>query len=229
MKHLMFLILICGLGCETKAMSKKAVKELEVSIPAPPPSEPTTFAISWEKNQPGRKIWSLFVHDLINGELFSVYDSAQDATRICPKYKSLTKEQKVTVWTEFISAVAYFESAWKPTSWMTESTMGKDPITGKQVKSEGLLQLSYQDIQWAKYCKFDWSKDKKLSVDDPNKTIFDPFLNLDCGLRILASQIKSKEKVILSSGVYWAVLKDGGKYQKITQIIGMVSKTGLCN
>lgn len=229
MKHLLFLFLICGFGCEAHAMSKKAKNEVEISVPTTPPAESQGFTISWEKNKPERKIWSMFVQDLISGELFSVYDSAKDATRICPKYKSLTKEQKVTVWTEFISAVAYYESAWKPTSWMTETTMGKDPITGKQVKSEGLLQLSYQDIQWAKYCKFDWAKDKKLSVDDPNKTIFDPFLNLDCGIRILASQIKSKGKVILSSGVYWAVLKDGGKYQKIPQIIGMVSKTGLCN
>lgn len=229
MKYLVCLFLIYGLGCEVQAMSKKVKTEVKSNVSTAPPVTTDAFSISWEKKKPENKIWTLFVYDLISTELFGSFDSAKDATRICPKYKSLSKEQKVTVWTEFISAVAYYESGWKPTSWMTEKTMGKDPITGKQVRSEGLLQLSYQDIQWAEYCKFDWSKDKKLGVDDPSKTIFDPFLNLDCGLRILASQIKSKGKVIVSNGVYWAVLKDGGKFQKIPQIIGMVSKTGLCN
>jgi hypothetical protein len=69
---------------------------------------------------------------------------------------------------------------------MIETTMGTDPVTGKQVASEGLLQLSYQDVpnygSVLKYplCKIQWSKDKSLSVTDPKKTILDPYINLEC-------------------------------------------------
>lgn len=224
-KYVFFFLLICGFAFEVMAVSKKPVKIPAVVVPKPVGE----FLISWEKDHPERKAWTQFTKNLIGGELFETFNSAKDATVICPKYHSLTIDQKVTVWTEFISGMAKYESAWKPTSWMTEKTMGIDPITKKQVKSEGLLQLSYQDTQWAKYCHFDWSKDKKLSQDDPNKTIFDPFLNLECGLKILRTQIQKKGYVIISRGVYWAVIKEGGRYNQINNIIGMVQKTGLCN
>lgn len=191
-------------------------------------------ALSWEKNHPERKPWSDFVFGLVAGELFDSFDSAKDAAKICPRYAELTKAQKVLVWGELISAMAYYESGWKPTSRMTETTMGTDPVTGRQVESEGLLQLSYQDVPnyglVLKYpaCKIDWQKDKNLVATDPRKTILDPLINLECGLRILGNQIRKKGSVILSTGVYWAVIREGGKYSKISQIIEMVSKTGVC-
>jgi hypothetical protein len=43
-------------------------------------------------------------------------------------------------------------------------------------------------------------------------------------LRILAEPNSEKGSIILSSGVYWAVLKDGGKYSKVDSIIAMVEK-----
>jgi hypothetical protein len=95
--------------------------------------------------------------------------------------------------------------------------------------------LSYQDVPnygsvlKSPHCKIDWQKDKNLSAIDPKKTILDPYINLECGLRILANQITKKGNVILSSGVYWSVIKDGGKYSKVQPILKMVSDTGLCN
>lgn len=208
------------------------------SSPANPPSvivpEKEFAALSWERNHPERKAWSKFVFELVSEELLEVLDSAKDAKRICPKYEVLARDQRVLIWGELVSALAYFESGWSPTSRMTETTMGTDPVTKKQVVSEGLLQLSYQDVpnygSVLKYplCKIEWTKDKGLSVTDSKKTILDPYINLECGLRILANQVQKKNLVILSSGVYWAVLKEGGKYSKIDSIIAMVEKTGLC-
>ncbi len=106
--------------------------------------------------------------------------------------------------------------------------MGTDPVTGKAVYSEGLLQLSYQDIEWAPWCKFNWSKDKNLSATDPRKTILDPYLNLDCGVGIMAQQIKKKGDIVVSSGVYWAVIKSGGKYQHVSEIQSTVKSLSLC-
>lgn len=208
----------------------------EAEKPTPIESFPSTEygTLSWENNHAERKPWSDFIFGLLAGELFTSFDSAKDAKRICPHYSELTKAQRVLVWGELISAMAYFESGWKPTSRMTETTMGTDPVTGKQVASEGLLQLSYQDVpnygSILKYpaCKIDWQTDKYLSVTDAKKTILDPYINLECGLRVLANQIRKKGSVILSSGVYWSVIKDGGKYSKVQPIIEMVSKAGVC-
>lgn len=216
------------------AFSRKPPAEVK---PTPVESVPLPSygKLSWEKNHPERKAWSEFVFGVFEKELFAAFDSAKDAKRICPKYAALTRSQKILIWGELISAMAYFESGWSPVSRMTETTMGIDPVTGKRVESEGLLQLSYQDVPnygsvlKSPLCKIDWQKDKNLSATDPKKTILDPYINLECGLRILANQVAKKGNVILSSGVYWSVIKDGGKYSKVQPILKMVSDTGLCN
>lgn len=235
-------IIFIFLACWGLTNCKQGEDTQEQKPAKPPVDSPTTTpapvveyaALSWEKSHPDRKVWSLDVFLLIGEELFDEFDSSKDAKRICPKYDSLQRIQKISMWGEFISAVAYYESAWDPNSRMVETTMGTDPVTGKQVASEGLLQLSYQDVpnygSVLKYpaCKIEWQKDKGLKITDEIKTIFDPSINLECGLRIMANQIRKKGYVILSSGVYWAVLKDGGKYSKVDSIIKMVRKIGFC-
>lgn len=236
MKYMIMIFSVCAVLWSFSACTKEKAVENSPAIPptVTVPVKTKFAALSWEKNHPERKEWSTFVFEFISAEVFESFDAAKDATRICPKYESLAKDQRILVWGELISAMAYFESGWSPTSRMTETTMGTDPVTGKQVASEGLLQLSYQDVPnygtVLKYplCKIEWSKDKSLSLTDPKKTILNPYINLECGLRILANQVKKKGSVILSSGVYWAVLKDGGKYSKVDSIIGMIAKTGLC-
>ena len=180
-------------------------------------------ALSWENKDASRKSWSDYTFKLIDS-LFSSFDNCKDILRIRPDYNSLSHQQKVNVWGEVISAIALPESGWKPTSAMVEKTQGKDIITKDSVRSEGLLQLSYQDkIYYPKLpCRFDWEKDKNLSKTDPKKTIFDPYINLEMGINILAQQIRNQGKVILSKNVYWAVIKENGKYEKITQITTMV-------
>ena len=132
------------------------------------------------------------------------------------------------MWAELISAVAFHESGWKPTSRMKEPGLGTDPVTGQTVWSEGLLQLSYQDTEWARFCRFDWNRDKDLAPNDPAKTILDPALNLDCGVRILAGQIHRTHFVVLASGVYWSVLKEGGNHTKVAEIAAMTKKLPFC-
>lgn len=224
---------------ESFAMSKKIPdSQIEKPISSPTPAPvvvPTKVSLSWEKNHPERKKWSEFVFEFLNAEMIEIFDSAKDARRICPKYEALSKEQRISVWSELISAVTYYESGWNPASRMIETTMGIDPVTKKQVASEGLLQLSYQDVpnygSVLKFplCRIEWQKDKGLDVKDVKKTIFDPLINLECGIRIMANQIKKKGSVILENGVYWAVLRDGGKYSKVSAILGMVKQTGLCH
>jgi hypothetical protein len=109
-----------------------------------------------------------------------------------------------------------------------EKTMGKDPVTGKAVFSEGLMQLSYQDIRHYSFCEFDWSRDRSLSPIDPDKSILDPYKNLRCGIKILASQIRSRYRISVGSGAYWAVLKTNNHHHKIEQIAALTKKMPGC-
>lgn len=196
------------------------------------PTTPPAYkmvALSWETTKnPERKLWSEYLQNILINEWSSLLNGASDITNFCPTYNSLNIDQKANVWAQIFVAIAKYESAYSPTSRMHETTMGNDPVTNQPVYSEGLLQLSYQDIQWAPWCDFDWAKDRSLSATDPRKTILDPYLNLNCGVGIMAKQIKSKGSIVVSSGVYWAVIKSGGKYQQISNIQSMVKALSLC-
>lgn len=182
----------------------------------------------WEIKNSENKLWSQYFYDLYSTELFSSYDQSQDISRFCPAFANLKFEQKSNVWGILISALVLYESNFQPTARMIETSLGLDPITGKTVASEGLLQLSYQDKTSYPFCAFDWEKDKYLNEKDPQKTILDPFINLNCGMRILAQQIRNKKKIVLANGAYWAVLKENSPYQRISDIETHVRSLKFC-
>lgn len=204
------------------------------STPTTAPPTPTTpsykmVPLSWESSKtPERTLWSEHLQKIILEDWNSLLPGADDITSFCPRYHSLDNNERANVWAQLFVAISKYESNYSPTSRMQETTMGTDPITRQAVYSEGLLQLSYQDIEWAPWCKFDWSKDKNLSSTDPKKTILDPYVNLDCGVGIMAKQIKSKGSIVVNSGVYWAVIKSGGRYQQIAGIKQLVNSLSLC-
>lgn len=196
------------------------------------PSAPSIYTmqpLTWESSsQPQRKQWSQYLMKLVLEDWSSLLKGSQDITQFCPKYYTLNNNERANVWAQLFAGMTKFESGYNPTSRMRETTMGTDPITRKPVYSEGLLQLSYQDIQGWSFCKFDWSKDKSLSATDPKKTILNPFTNLHCGVGIMAKQVARTGKIKLGSGAYWAVLKTNSKYQQIQNITSMVRSLPLC-
>lgn len=199
------------------------------SQPDPVTSEPVVIpdvgsvpTLAWD-DVAARKEWSKLVFGLVSKDLWPKFKQMTDGSGLCSKYNNLNDYQKQEAISEMIVAIVFRESGYKPTSRMYETTMG--------YYSEGLLQLSYVDKEWAPFCKFDKKNDDKLypSPTDPRRTILDPFINLDCGIRILANQIDSKKKILLDRGVYWAVIKIGGKYTKIAEIKAQVEKNaGFC-
>ena len=76
------------------------------------------------------------------------------------------------------------------------------------VRSQGLLQLTYED-QKRYGCDFDWDADRKLKADDPEKSILQPKNNLECGVKILTKQIIDLHKPLLSNSGYWSTLRRG--------------------
>jgi len=240
---LAFLTISCSKGFQSSSnldLGSQAAQEDPVTPPPlppptipiqpPPPDEETPFqfeALMWEKAKPGTKPWSTFTFDLLQTVATDIV-KAQDMSRFCKKYSFLNDKQKINVAGQLIAAIVKYESGFNPLSRFAETTMGIDPITGKPVYSEGLLQLSYQDIQGWPFCKFDWAADKNLKVDDPKKTILDPYINLTCGVRILSQQVKRKGFIVVSSGAYWAVIKENGRYEKIDEIAAIVNSLKMC-
>jgi hypothetical protein len=111
-------------------------------------------------------------------------------------------------------AISGPESSHKLTTRMWEKSLGYDPVTHRPVWSEGLLQLSYADASPYKGWKpttsyfqavdnegkavgeksanglgygcdeIDWEADKKKDALDATRTIYNPFVQLSCGMRI---------------------------------------------
>ncbi len=181
-------------------------------------------ALSWEKNHSERIAWSQYTLHVIDSLFDNSFSLCEDIKDFRSDYDGLTRSQKINVWGELVSAIAKYESGWKPNSWMKEN-MGIDPVTKRQVRSEGLLQLSYQDkLSYPGLpCKFDWKLDENLGDDDLNKTIFSPEYNLEFGINILAKQIREQKRIALTKNVYWAVLKINGQYSQIPGITKMVN------
>ena len=184
-----------------------------------------------------------YISEKIDKELFAQFDSAGDATKFCPKYKSLNRQQKVQMWTTVNTAIIQYESGWRPTDRMKEVGFGHpDPITGKQVVSEGLYALSYQDMQSYPFCKFNWEKDRPLynkNAKDPRISILDPKTNIDCGLRILAQKIQKDGAAIVKACrkgdskpcAYWSTLATPGTHgnSKVNQITQLTKRLPFCN
>lgn len=170
--------------------------------------------LSWEI-KPERKEWSTYIYGLIAGELFNTLDQAKDVERLCKKYKTLSFEQRVTVFSELISQMAYYESSWNQKS----AAVDVGQADKKDTWSVGLMQISVTD-QWG---------DLKLGYNYDD--LLQPKPNLHLALKILERQVKSTGLVILPNSHkmrYWAVLLDGNKYSKVTQITAKTKALGFC-
>lgn len=182
----------------------------ENNVQASTNSDFSDIPLLWENARHDGDNWSQYLLPHIESNYSDVFTKGSaDIANFCPKFHQLNNTKRIQFWGYLISAITQFESAFDPTSRMAEPSLGTDKVTRATVHSEGLLQLSYQDAGWIPGCKINWQQDKHLSAKDPRKTILDPFINLECGTWILANQIRNRNQIAVSSGVYWAVLRPG--------------------
>lgn len=193
----------------------------------PPPVE-IQEPLPWEAVHPESETWSAHVREHLRTDYQNIVNDAADMKDFCPQYPHLTDEQRLTATATLIAGITRFESNFKPTRRYRETTMGTDPVTGQQVYSEGLMQLSYQDSRVWDFCKFDWQKDRKLAATDPRKTILHPLINLSCGIGILSQQIRRHGRITLGKGAYWAVIKTNNKRNQIAEIKKIVRELPYC-
>ena len=195
-----------AMGCSRPATPQQP-SQLEVK---PAPQTP----IADKKDELGEQswdpVWNKMIDAALPPEILSE-EVARAVRPLCPRFKTMTEEDRRGFWVYFFQALAGAEAGLVPTADVrhTEPEVAvKDTVTNRMVRSQGLLQLTYMDAD--RYgCDFDWEKDKVLGEKDPQKTILQPRNNLVCGIRILKTQLIDKRKQLVTGSSYWETLRPG--------------------
>lgn len=150
--------------------------------------------------------------------------------QFCPRFSAMNETDRRVFWAYFFQALSGAEAGLKATSNVrhTEPQVAVvDGVSHRMIRSEGLLQLTYEDAR--RYgCDFDWAADRHLAEHDPDKTILDPENNLMCGVNILETQLVTKNQSLLSNSSYWSTLRPGwpGSKQFIKQMVNVPEACG---
>jgi len=182
----------------------------------PAPATP----IDVKKSDLGKKVWDPSWDPIVEKAIPPAMLSpavSHDVARFCPRFSSMDETDKRTFWAYFFQALAGAEAGLNPRVRVrhTDPKVAKiDKVTGAPIRSEGLLQLSYQDGKLYD-CDFDWQADRKLAPNSSAKTILQPKNNLECGVKILANQIIDQHKRLFSRESYWSTLQPGTKSYRI--------------
>lgn len=184
----------------------------QLSAQATKPAPPTP--IDAKKAELGGKTWDpawdKIVEQSVPAEMLSSR-VPHDVRKFCPRFYTMSDTDKRVFWAYFFQALAGTEAGLNPTSRVrhTEPEVAVvDHVTHKAVRSEGLLQLTYEDA--TRYgCDFDWTRDRELPISDPAKSILQPKNNLECGVKILNNQIISQHRSLISRKSYWSPLQPG--------------------
>jgi hypothetical protein len=165
------------------------------------PVPPTPIDV--KKGDLGEKVWNpawdLIVEKAIPPAMLSPAVS-HDVARFCPRFSTMNDPDKRVFWAYFFQALAGAEAGLNPRTRVRHTQPGAakiDKVTGVPVRSDGLLQLSYEDGKLYD-CDFDWEADRKLPADSPARSILQPKNNLECGVKILSNQIIDQHKPLLT-------------------------------
>lgn len=154
--------------------------------------------------------WDAVVEKALSPAMLSPM-AARAVRSECPRFGQMPPADKRQFWAYVFQALAGAEAGLDPTTDVHHTAAAvnvTDKVTGRPVRQEGLLQLSYEDAQ--RYgCAFDWQHDRKLPVKDPSRTILQPERNLQCGVRIMQNQIVTKHEPLMNKRSYWSTLQPG--------------------
>lgn len=153
--------------------------------------------------------WTEHLIGLIKDKIL-ILETAKDIEKIRPDFHSLNRDNQIKVFVELIKAMCYFESGYNPKS----ASVDVGTKANKDTWSVGLLQMSVVD-QLNYGLRFGFTYEDLLK----------PLPNLTLGVAVLVKQVAKRGKIILKRGepgLYWAVICEGGKYDKSASIIKKV-------
>jgi hypothetical protein len=193
-------------GCSGTRLAQQAPQpQVEPAPPTPIAEKKDELGVpSWDP------AWDATIEKSLPPEMLS-NSEARAVKPFCPQFQQMSEADRRVFWAYVFQALAGAEAGLKPTTDVrhTEPEVAvKDSVTNRMVRSEGLLQLTYEDSD--RYgCAFDWDKDKQLPEKDPQKTILQPENNLKCGIRIMTNQLIDKHKPLATGSSYWSTLRPG--------------------
>jgi hypothetical protein len=162
--------------------------------------------------------------------------SPERMTDFCPAWASLDQGQRAQFFADLLYAISLPESGrdrrsmYNETGIVDERTHRQsiDPVTGRPILSEGLLQLSYADARHYPpsndlACAFDFEHDrdafdadladaegkKSLRSQHPERSILDPYVQFSCALHILDELVRKRpsESFSAAAGRYWSTMR----------------------
>ena len=203
-------VTLLAMGCGKHEEYKPPAPPLKVKAMKPAPATP----IAVKKIELGQDSWDPAWDKIIEEALPPSMLSSRvphDVRRFCPRFYAMGNADKRAFWAYFFQAMAGAEASLDPTTRVRHTELEvavKDAVTHQAVRSQGLLQLTYEDQE--RYgCDFDWQADKRLTPEDPEKTILQPKNNLECGVKILTRQIIDMHKPLFARSGYWSTLRTG--------------------
>jgi hypothetical protein len=212
MRVLLLLLAMAVALCSSQCQKSTAG---QAAAPQDPPTKPAPATpIDAKKAELGGKTWDpewdVIVEKSIPPEMLSS-QVPRDVKRFCPRFYDMNETDKRAFWAYFFQALAGAEAGLDPKTRAhhTQPEVNvRDGVSGMSGRTEGLLQLTYEDEK--RYgCDFDWQSDRKLPAKDPNRTILQPKNNLQCGVKILANQIIVQHRPLLYHAGYWSTLQPG--------------------
>lgn len=195
-------------GCSRSSQPVAAAAPPPAMKPAPPtPIDVKRAEIGGPMWDPA---WDKIVEQALPPELLSARVD-RDVGPFCPRFDFISDADKRAFWAYFFQALAGAEGGLKPTAHVRHSEPAmqvKDGVTGAPGRTEGLLQLAYEDEK--RYgCDFDYEADRRLAAGSPDRTILQPKNNLECGIKILEKELIQQHKRLLSRTEYWSTLQPG--------------------
>ncbi len=177
----------------------------------PAPATPIdTKKVELKEDHKWDPLWDQIVEKALPPEMLSS-QVPKDVRRFCPRFYGMAEVDKRAFWAYFFQALAGAEAGLDPNTSVKHSepeVAVTDEVTKLRVRSQGLLQLTYED-QKRYGCEFNWDADRSLPLKDPARTILQPKNNLECGIKILANQIIVQHKPVRSRTSYWSTLQPG--------------------
>jgi hypothetical protein len=207
------LAVIALVGCDRHDQQQPQHAAVPVpKSPARKPAPPTPIDV--KRAELGGPMWDpawdkivelAIPHDLLTPEI------GHQVRRFCPRFAAMPEADKRAFWAYFFQALAGAEGGLKTTAVVRHSQpemQVKDSVSGTTGRTQGLLQLTYED-QKRYGCDFDFEADHRLPVKDPGRTILRPKNNLECGIQILEQELIGQHKPLLARTQYWSTLQPG--------------------